>query len=345
MDFPGNGQKSTYFRAIPSIPYTSYLYVDAGGSGQGDCIPGVADDHWTGRLQRRGGCLYFGSRELFGNAAARRHSRGDGGTLRRQSVDWQFPGWIPFRSGWWNRRRADIQCGIGRSRARLDTADTVNNKLLHGVDLAIPTLSGSVDSRVARYGINRDNSNRTGAAATIVGFGQSGVAANNLASGTRRAGDYTAAGQAPICTVLSNTPTNTGISAFGDSGGALFVNNLLAGVNAFVVRTANVSSCSASNPKSILYGTGAGAMNVAGFASFIDSIAPVATPEPATLSMFRGWLDGGTRGASPPPERSEISNRYTKPMSRAAFALAIAIPLVAETTAGVELSRRRSGPC
>ena len=194
-----------------------------------------------------------------------------------------------------------------------DTASSVTANLLNGADLAILTLSAMANIGITRYAINEGTTNLAGAAAQIVGYGQSGVASNSLDTGTRRVADNTVAGywssstgpcvnsgigssgaSKQLCTQLNNGPTNTGIGAFGDSGGGLFVNNVLVGVNSFVVCAPGTVSCSYANPNAIGFGAMAGATNVAAYASFIDGIlgvtapAPgggVATPEPSSLLL------------------------------------------------------------
>jgi hypothetical protein len=190
-----------------------------------------------------------------------------------------------------------------------DTGLSSIANILRGVDFAVLTLTTAADTRIDRYDIDRDaGANLAGAASTVAGFGQSGVGANNAGSGTRRAGDNEIQGLwsngsglcraglnladpslAPLCTVLPLTSiANLGVSSFGDSGGALFVNGLIAGVNSFVKCGPGVTDCSPSNPNATTLGTEAGAGRVSSVAGFIDSVTGI--PEPSTVATLSAGL-------------------------------------------------------
>lgn len=185
------------------------------------------------------------------------------------------------------------------------------DNILAGVDLAVLTLNAVADSRITRYDIDRSaGANLTGSASTVVGFGQSGVGGNGGGSGVRRAGDNTIVNTwsngsgvcqagfnlldpsfAPLCTVLpTSSPSNVGISAFGDSGGALFVNGKIAGVNSFVKCGPGVTNCSPSNPNAITLGSEAGAARVSASSLFIDTALGI--PEPSTVVTLGAGLLG-----------------------------------------------------
>ena len=199
---------------------------------------------------------------------------------------------------------------------------------LSGADIAVLELAQEAPDAVTRYDIYRDT-DEVGQVGTKVGYGRSGTGStgDTLASGTKRSGQnlYDATGDlllqatghtanddylpgAVLQYDFDNGDTandafgffglddlglglNEVNSASGDSGGATFIDGLIAGVTSYGLRLGGSASRDVDGALNSSFGEFSGDTRVSFYADWIDDIiGPTAIPLPGTLLLTLAGL-------------------------------------------------------
>ena len=181
-----------------------------------------------------------------------------------------------------------------------------------GNDLAIITLSQTVDASINRLSLYSGPGNELGSVVTIIGYGRTGTGATGGQAGTfgtRRQGENEIdqiSGNLMFMDFDSGFAVNNAIAgsslgrglaeafiSFGDSGGPVLINGQIAGINSFLTCNSPTFTCgTAIDVNSTLegsFGEVAGFTRVSRYLTWINQNTVVqntfegAVPEPSTL--------------------------------------------------------------